>query len=105
MSGKRYILHFCKIIARDEQLPFVRMGFPITDRPGHNYFTNVALHILPSKFSTLSSTIMTEPVRKNGTSSAGDAPFIPSMAHSHRLWRPDSPASSELEYNKEVTPQ
>ncbi|MDR1672328.1 MAG: nitrogenase molybdenum-iron protein subunit beta [Bacteroidales bacterium] len=29
-----------KYIAHDEHLPFVRMGFPIADRPGHNYFTN-----------------------------------------------------------------
>lgn len=27
-----------KYIARDENTPFVRFGFPITDRPGHNYF-------------------------------------------------------------------
>jgi len=27
-----------KYIARDEDIPFVRMGFPIADRPGHNYF-------------------------------------------------------------------
>jgi len=27
-----------KYIARDEDLPFVRFGFPIADRPGHNYF-------------------------------------------------------------------
>lgn len=27
-----------KYIARDEELPFVRFGFPIADRPGHNYF-------------------------------------------------------------------
>ncbi|MFI3282513.1 MAG: nitrogenase component 1, partial [Rikenellaceae bacterium] len=27
-----------KYIARDEDTPFVRMGFPVTDRPGHNYF-------------------------------------------------------------------
>jgi nitrogenase molybdenum-iron protein beta chain len=26
-----------KYIARDEDTPFVRMGFPIADRPGHNY--------------------------------------------------------------------
>jgi nitrogenase molybdenum-iron protein beta chain len=43
-----------KYIARDENLPFVRLGFPITDRPGHNYFphvgyagaTNLAIQIL-----------------------------------------------------------
>jgi len=27
-----------KYIARDEDIPFVRFGFPVTDRPGHNYF-------------------------------------------------------------------
>jgi nitrogenase molybdenum-iron protein beta chain len=27
-----------KYIARDEDIPFVRFGFPIADRPGHNYF-------------------------------------------------------------------
>jgi nitrogenase molybdenum-iron protein beta chain len=30
-----------KYIARDENLPFVRMGFPILDRVGHSYFTNL----------------------------------------------------------------
>ena len=27
-----------KYIARDENTPFIRFGFPIADRPGHNYF-------------------------------------------------------------------
>jgi nitrogenase molybdenum-iron protein beta chain len=27
-----------KYIARDENIPLVRFGFPIADRPGHNYF-------------------------------------------------------------------
>lgn len=43
-----------KYIARDEDLPFVRYGFPIADRPGHNFFpktgyvgaTNLAIQIL-----------------------------------------------------------
>lgn len=43
-----------KYIARDEDTPFVRMGFPITDRPGHNFFpktgyvgaTNLVIQIL-----------------------------------------------------------
>lgn len=43
-----------KYIARDENIPFIRMGFPIVDRPGHNFFpvtgytgaTNVAIQIL-----------------------------------------------------------
>jgi nitrogenase molybdenum-iron protein beta chain len=30
-----------KYIARDENTPFVRMGFPILDRQGHNYFPTV----------------------------------------------------------------
>jgi nitrogenase molybdenum-iron protein beta chain len=39
-----------KYIARDENIPFVRMGFPIIDRVGHSYFTTLgyvgALRIL-----------------------------------------------------------
>ena len=27
-----------KYIARDEDIPFMRMGFPILDRVGHSYF-------------------------------------------------------------------
>lgn len=30
-----------KYIARDENIPFVRMGFPIVDRIGHSYFTTL----------------------------------------------------------------
>jgi nitrogenase molybdenum-iron protein beta chain len=30
-----------KYIARDENTPFVRMGFPIMDRIGHSYFPTV----------------------------------------------------------------
>ena len=30
-----------KYIARDEDIPFVRFGFPILDRIGHSYFPNV----------------------------------------------------------------
>ncbi len=30
-----------KYIARDEKIPFVRMGFPILDRIGHSYFTTL----------------------------------------------------------------
>ncbi len=30
-----------KYIARDENIPFVRMGFPIIDRIGHSYFTTI----------------------------------------------------------------
>lgn len=43
-----------KYIARDENIPFIRMGFPVVDRPGHNFFphtgyigaTNIAISIL-----------------------------------------------------------
>lgn len=41
---------YCKYIARDEDLPLVRWGFPILDRQGHQYFPTVgykgALRIL-----------------------------------------------------------
>jgi nitrogenase molybdenum-iron protein beta chain len=30
---------YCKYIAKDEDIPLVRFGFPILDRPGHNYFS------------------------------------------------------------------
>ena len=30
-----------KYIARDEDIPFIRFGFPILDRIGHSYFPNV----------------------------------------------------------------
>ena len=30
-----------KYIARDENIPFVRMGFPIIDRIGHSYFPTI----------------------------------------------------------------
>jgi nitrogenase molybdenum-iron protein beta chain len=30
-----------KYIARDENIPFVRLGFPVVDRPGNNYFPHV----------------------------------------------------------------
>ena len=30
-----------KYIARDEDIPFVRYGFPILDRQGHQYFPTV----------------------------------------------------------------
>jgi nitrogenase molybdenum-iron protein beta chain len=30
-----------KYIARDENIPFVRFGFPVVDRPGNNYFPHV----------------------------------------------------------------
>ncbi|MFH1152667.1 MAG: nitrogenase component 1 [Pseudomonadota bacterium] len=55
-AGDMYLLHqwikndpvdllmantYGKYIARDEDLPFVRMGFPILDRIGHSYFPTV----------------------------------------------------------------
>ncbi len=33
-----------KYIARDEDIPFVRFGFPIMDRIGHSYFPTVGYH-------------------------------------------------------------
>ncbi len=32
---------YCKYIARDEDIPLVRFGFPILDRVGHQYFPSV----------------------------------------------------------------
>lgn len=32
---------YCKYIARDEDIPFVRWGFPILDRQGHQHFPTV----------------------------------------------------------------
>jgi len=32
---------YCKYISRDEDIPFVRHGFPILDRVGHGYFPTV----------------------------------------------------------------
>lgn len=32
---------YCKYMARDEDLPFIRWGFPILDRQGHQYFPTV----------------------------------------------------------------
>jgi len=29
---------YCKYIAREEKIPFVRFGFPVLDRMGHRYF-------------------------------------------------------------------
>lgn len=46
LMGNSYI----KYIARDEDIPFVRFGFPIMDRVGHSYFPTVgyqgSLHLL-----------------------------------------------------------
>ena len=32
---------YCKYIARDEDIPHLRHGFPIVDRMGHTYFPSV----------------------------------------------------------------
>lgn len=32
---------YCKYIARDEDIPFLRWGFPILDRVGHQYFSTL----------------------------------------------------------------
>jgi len=46
-----------KYIARDEDIPFVRMGFPILDRVGHSYFPTVgyagAMRLLEKILSAL----------------------------------------------------
>ena len=46
-----------KYIARDENTPFVRLGFPIMDRVGHSYFPTVgytgAMHLLTNILNAL----------------------------------------------------
>ena len=46
-----------KYISRDEDLPFVRLGFPIVDRVGHSYFPTVgytgAMHLLTNILGAL----------------------------------------------------
>ncbi len=46
-----------KMVARDEDIPFVRYGFPILDRVGHSYFTTLgytgALRIMEKILSAL----------------------------------------------------
>jgi len=48
---------YCKYIARDEDIPFVRVGFPIVDRVGHSYFPTVgylgAMRLLEKFLSAL----------------------------------------------------
>lgn len=48
---------YCKYIARDEDIPYVRMGFPILDRVGHSYFPTVgyngALRLLEKLLNVL----------------------------------------------------
>ena len=43
-SGKPDLIFgntYAKYIARDEDIPFVRYGFPVVDRVGHSYFPSV----------------------------------------------------------------
>ena len=46
-----------KYIARDEDIPFIRWGFPILDRQGHQYFPTVGykggLYFLEKVLNTL----------------------------------------------------
>lgn len=53
-----------KYIARDEKIPFVRMGFPILDRIGHSYFPivgyNGAMRLLEKILSVLMDKIDVE---------------------------------------------
>jgi len=46
-----------KYIARDENIPFVRLGFPIMDRVGHSYFPTLgykgALHLLTNMLGAI----------------------------------------------------
>lgn len=59
-----------KYIARDENIPFVRFGFPIADRPGHNYFAktgyqggaNLVKQIMDSILDHLDRTCLEEKV-------------------------------------------
>ena len=48
---------YAKYIARDEDIPLVRFGFPILDRPGHSYFSTFgyrgALRLLEKILSAL----------------------------------------------------
>ncbi|MDR1722361.1 MAG: nitrogenase molybdenum-iron protein subunit beta [Tannerella sp.] len=59
-----------KYIARDENIPFIRLGFPVIDRPGNNYFpfvgyvgaTNIAHRILDKILDHLDSNCPEEKV-------------------------------------------
>ncbi|MFT4073044.1 MAG: nitrogenase component 1 [Dysgonamonadaceae bacterium] len=59
-----------KYIARDENIPFIRTGFPVVDRPGNNFFpitgyvgaTNMAIKILSGILDNIDSTCPEEKV-------------------------------------------
>jgi nitrogenase molybdenum-iron protein beta chain len=59
-----------KYIARDENIPFVRLGFPIVDRVGHSYFPtigytgamNLLANILNSIMDKIDSTCLEEKI-------------------------------------------
>lgn len=59
-----------KYIARDENTPFIRFGFPIADRPGHNYFAktgytgaaNLAIQIINALLDQIDRTCPEEKV-------------------------------------------
>lgn len=72
VPGDMYLLHqwiknepvdliigntYAKYIAKDEDIPLVRFGFPIYDRPGHSYFSSVgyrgALRLLEKMLNAL----------------------------------------------------
>jgi len=48
---------YCKYIAKDEDIPYVRFGFPILDRMGHSYFSTMgyrgALRLLEKMLDVL----------------------------------------------------
>jgi len=48
---------YCKYIARDDDIPYVRFGFPILDRMGHSYFSTMgyrgALRLLEKMLDAL----------------------------------------------------
>ena len=61
-----------KYIARDEDIPFIRWGFPILDRQGHQYFPTVGykggLRMLEKILNCLAATARTGTTRKRSSS-------------------------------------
>jgi len=60
-----------KYIARDEDIPFVRFGFPILDRVGHSYFPRSGIWApcaSPKRSSAPSWTVRIATPRKNRSS-------------------------------------
>ncbi len=61
---------YAKYIARDENIPLIRTGFPIADRPGHNFFpvtgyvgaTNLVIQILTGFLDKQDRTCLEEKV-------------------------------------------